>query len=88
MTELQRFPLRIEQSKLDGWWFIAVDDVPGLSVFGSSYEDLLDQLKVAAVDLLRTRGDEVIDVEIVSLESGEAAAGPWVPAEKLALQEI
>ena len=24
------YPLRVQQSKLDGWWFIFVDEVPGL----------------------------------------------------------
>ena len=30
MAEFHRYPLRVEQSKLDGWWFIFVDEVPGL----------------------------------------------------------
>jgi predicted RNase H-like HicB family nuclease len=34
MAEFRRYPLRIEQSKLDGWWFIFVDALPGLVVFG------------------------------------------------------
>ena len=88
MTDLQRFPLRIEQSKPDGWWFIAVDGVPGLSVFGPNFEELLDHLKTAALDLLSARGEHIDNVEIVSLESGEAATGPWVRSEKPALQVI
>ena len=39
MAEFRRYPLRIEQSKLDGWWFIFVDALPGLVVFGPNYED-------------------------------------------------
>ena len=30
MAEFHRYPLRVQQSKLDGWWFIFVDEVPGL----------------------------------------------------------
>ena len=46
MAECHRYPLRVQQSKLDGWWFIFVDEVPGLGVLGPNYEDLLDRLKV------------------------------------------
>ena len=45
MAECHRYPLRVQQSKLDGWWFIFVDEVPGLGVLGPNYEDLLDRLK-------------------------------------------
>jgi hypothetical protein len=34
MAECHRYPLRVQQSKLDGWWFIFVDEVPGLGVLG------------------------------------------------------
>ncbi len=37
MAEFRRYPLRVEQSKLDGWWFIFVDALPGLLVFGPNY---------------------------------------------------
>jgi len=30
MVEFHRCPLRVQQSKLDGWWFIFVDEVPAL----------------------------------------------------------
>jgi hypothetical protein len=30
MAECHRYPLRVQQSTLDGWWFIFVDEVPGL----------------------------------------------------------
>jgi len=50
MAECHRYPLRVEQSKLDGWWFIFVDEVPGLGVLGPNYEALLDRLKVVAGD--------------------------------------
>jgi hypothetical protein len=42
MAEFRRYPLRIEQSKLDGWWFIFVDEVPGLGILGPNYEALLN----------------------------------------------
>ena len=45
MAEFRRYPLRLEQSKLDGWWFIFVDALPGLLVFGPNYEDLPGGLK-------------------------------------------
>jgi predicted RNase H-like HicB family nuclease len=86
MAKRHQYPLRIEQSKPSGWWYIAVDDVPGLNVFGPNYEALLDQLKAAAVDLFHARGKEVTDVEIVTVQSGEAAVGSWVRSEKQALQ--
>ena len=64
MVEFLRYPLRVQQSKLDGWWFIFVDDVPGLGVIGPNYEQLLDQLKVMAGNLFRARGETVTDIEI------------------------
>jgi predicted RNase H-like HicB family nuclease len=68
MAECHRYPLRVEQSKLDGWWFIFVDEVPGLGVLGPNYEALLDRLKVVAADLFRARGETVIDIEIIASE--------------------
>jgi predicted RNase H-like HicB family nuclease len=73
MAEFRRYPLRVQQSKLDGWWFIFVDEVPGLGVLGPSYEDLLDRLKGMARNLFRARGETVTDIEII-------------PSEKPALQ--
>ncbi len=68
MAEFHRYPLRVEQSKLDGWWFIFVDEVPGLGVLGPNYEALLDRLKVVAGDLFRARGETVTDIEIIASE--------------------
>jgi predicted RNase H-like HicB family nuclease len=68
MVECHRYPLRVEQSKLDGWWFIFVDEVPGLGVLGPNYEALLDRLKVVAADLFRARGETVTDIEIIASE--------------------
>ena len=68
MAEFHRYPLRVQQSKLDGWWFIFVDEVPGLGVLGPNYEALLDRLKVVAGDLLRARGETVTDIEIIASE--------------------
>ena len=83
MAEFRRYPLRLEQSKLDGWWFIFVDALPGLLVFGPNYEDLLGRLKVAAGNLFRARGETVTNIEIITVESGEVAMELWmVPAEK------
>jgi predicted RNase H-like HicB family nuclease len=65
MAELHRYPLRVQQSKLDGWWFIFVDEVPGLGVLGSDYEDSLERLKVMARKLFLERGNAVSNVEIV-----------------------
>ena len=65
MAELHRYPLRVQQSKLDGWWFIFVDEVPGLGVLGPNYEDLLERLKVVAGNLFRGRGEAVANIEIV-----------------------
>ena len=76
MAEFRRYPLRIEQSKLDGWWFIFVDALPGLVVFGPNYEDLFGRLKRAARNVLRARGDTVTDIEMTILES--AAMALWV----------
>jgi predicted RNase H-like HicB family nuclease len=83
MAEFHRYALRLEQSKLDGWWFIFVDAVPGLLVFGPNYEDLLGRLKVAAGKLFRARGETVTNIEIITVESGEVAMELWmIPAEK------
>jgi predicted RNase H-like HicB family nuclease len=68
MAESQRYPLRVQQSKLDGWWFIFVDEVPGLGVLGANYEALLDRLKAEAGKLFRARGETVSDIEIVRSE--------------------
>jgi hypothetical protein len=67
MAESHRYPLRIQQSKLDGW-FIFVDEVPELGVLGPNYEALLDRLKDEAENLFRSRGENVIDIEIVRSE--------------------
>ena len=68
MAEFHRYPLRVQQSKLDGWWFIFVDEMPGLGVLGPNYEALLDRLKVVAGDLFRARGETVTDIEIIASE--------------------
>jgi predicted RNase H-like HicB family nuclease len=60
--------LRIQQSKLDGWWFIFVDEVPELGVFGPNYDDLLERLKLMAGNLFRARGEIVSEVEITPSE--------------------
>ncbi|MFY9768880.1 MAG: hypothetical protein WBG18_17590 [Xanthobacteraceae bacterium] len=65
MAESHRYPLRVQQSKLDGWWFIFVDEVPELGVFGPNYEALLNRLKNVAEDLFRSRGETVTGIEIV-----------------------
>jgi predicted RNase H-like HicB family nuclease len=65
MAELHRYPLRVQQSKLDGWWFMFVDEVPGLGVLGPDYEDSLERLKVVARKLFLERGNAVSNVEIV-----------------------
>jgi hypothetical protein len=60
-----------------------VDAVPGLLVFGPNYEDLLGRLKVAAGSLFRARGETVTNIEIIAVESGEAAMELWmIPAGK------
>jgi hypothetical protein len=66
MAEFHRYPLRVQQSKLDGWWFIFIDEVPQLAVVGPNYEDLLDRIKVLAGDLFRARGETVTDIKIIS----------------------
>jgi predicted RNase H-like HicB family nuclease len=68
MAECHRYPLRVQQSKLDGWWFIFVDEVPGLGVLGPNYEDLLDRLKAVAGNLFRARGETVTDIKIIPSE--------------------
>ena len=68
MAECHRYPLRVEQSKLDGWWFIFVDEMPGLGVWGRNYEDLLDQLKATAGNLFRARGEPVTEIKIIPSE--------------------
>jgi predicted RNase H-like HicB family nuclease len=68
MAESHRYPLRVQQSKLDGWWFIFVDEVPELGVFGPNYEALLNRLKNVAEDLFRSRGETVTGIEIVRSE--------------------
>ena len=73
MAEFDRYRLRIQQSKLDGWWFIFIDEVPGLGVLGPNYEDVLARLKVMAGKLFLARGETISDIRII-------------PSEKPALQ--
>ena len=68
MAEFRRYPLRVQQSKLDGWWFIFVDEVPELGVLGPNYDDLLERLKLMAGTLFRARGENVADVDVVRSE--------------------
>ena len=78
MAEFRRYPLRVEQSKLDGWWFIFVEALPGLMVFGPNYEDLLGRLTRVARNVLGARGETVTDIKITTAESGQAAMALWV----------
>ena len=78
MAEFRQYPLRVEQSKLDGWWFVFVDALPEVVVFGPNYEDLLGRLKRAARNVFRAQGEIVTDIEITTIESGEAAIALWV----------
>jgi predicted RNase H-like HicB family nuclease len=78
MAEFRRHPLRVEQSKLDGWWFVFVDELPELVAFGPNYEDVLGRLKRGARNALRARGETVTDIEITTIESGDAAMALWV----------
>ena len=68
MAASDRYPLRIQRSKLDGWWFIFVDDVPELGVLGPNYEALLERLKIDAKTLFRSRGETITDIEVVRSE--------------------
>jgi predicted RNase H-like HicB family nuclease len=61
-------PLARSTIQLDGWWFIFVDEVPGLGVLGPNYEDLLDRLKAVAGNLFRARGETVTDIKIIPSE--------------------
>lgn len=89
MAEFRRYPLRVEQSKLDGWWFIFVEALPELVVFGPNYEDLLGRIKRVARTALRDRGVTVTDVEITTVESGEATMALWViPGGKTGLMGV
>jgi hypothetical protein len=47
-------------------------------VFGPNYENLLGRLKLSARNVLRARGETVTDVEITTVQSGEAAMALWV----------
>jgi len=56
---------------------------PGFAVLelgeeGANYEDLLGRLKRVATNVLRARGETVTDIEITTVESGEAAMALWV----------
>lgn len=68
MVEFHRYALRIQQSKLDGWWFIFVDEVPELGVLGPSYEGSLERLRCMAGNLFRARGEPVAGIEIIGSE--------------------
>jgi hypothetical protein len=55
-----------------------VDGLPRFMVFGPNHEDLLGHLKRGAKNVLRGRGETVTDIEITTVESGEAAIALWV----------
>ena len=89
MAEFRRYPLRVEQSKLDGWWFVFVDALPELVVFGPNYEDLLGRLKRVARNVLGARGETVTNIEITTIESGEVAMALWViPEAKTGVMDV
>ena len=69
MAEFHRYPLRVQRSKLDGWWFIFIDEVPGLGVVGPNYEDSLERLKLMAGKLFLARGEAVSDIKIIPSEN-------------------
>ena len=46
--------------------------------FGPNYEDLLGRLKRVTRNVLRARGETVTDIEITTVESGQAAMALWV----------
>jgi predicted RNase H-like HicB family nuclease len=87
MAEFHRYPLRVQQSKLDGWWFIFIDEVPGLGVVGPNYEDLIDRLKVMAGNLFRARGETVAQCSngrcLAALKTAAYARPPGVPRNHL-----
>jgi predicted RNase H-like HicB family nuclease len=82
MAEFHRYPLRVQQSKLDGWWFIFIDEVPELGVVGPKYEDLLDRIKVLAGDLFRARGETVTDIKIIPSKKPALQVFHWACRKK------
>ena len=73
MAEFNRYPLRVQQSKLDGWWFIFIDEVPELGLLVQIVKTRLPGLMFLARNLFRARGEPVTDIKII-------------PSEKPALQ--
>jgi hypothetical protein len=63
--------------------------LPGLVVFGPTYEDLLGRLKRGARNVLRARGEIVTDIEITTIESGEVTMALWViPGAKTGVMDV
>jgi hypothetical protein len=88
MPEFRRYQLRVEQSKLDGWWFVFVDALPEVVVFGPNYENLLGRLKRVMRDVLRAQGETVTEIEITTVKSGEAVMALWViPGGKVGVMD-
>ena len=48
------------------------------AALGPNYEDLFGRLKRAARNVFRAQGEIVTDIEITTIESGEAAIALWV----------
>jgi len=88
---LKSFPIRVERCGRDGWFFIACDEIPGLSAFGPELQLLFTQLENAGEALLRLRGIEHIElaVEVVPNTSPMISDGcTWAEANKYELREL
>lgn len=64
--DTQSFPLRIEKHSPSGWYFVSVDGIHGLSLFGPELDPLLQDVELVAFDILRDRG---VKIELAKVET-------------------
>lgn len=85
MEDRQAFLLRIQRFENRGWFFVACDDVPGLSAFGPDLDDVLERIVSAGTDLMNRRGRRG---RFVLARNSETTQAGWESLQQVALQQV
>ena len=87
----KHFPLRIQRFGKDGWWYVACDEIPGLSSFGPDLAGTLKGIEKAGTELLRRQGREnaVVTVERRTAPTEDNPPMPaWQSVDEYELHEM